>query len=133
MNKIKSIFIGIFPMFAMTAAGLGTYMLTVPGNNLIWLGVVMVTLPVMVFIGRIMMFKNVARTSAHFPILTTLAFAGLATSLYGYATSALTSQSGLALGTAVVGCTYFILFGTPHWGAAATPDWRSDGICRNSP
>lgn len=110
MNKTKSIFIAVFPMYAMLAAGLGAYMLTVPGDNVIWLGVVMVTLPVMMFIGRVMIFQDVARTSAHFPLLTVLALAGVGTSLAGYETAAHTDLSGLALGMSIAGFVFYLLY-----------------------
>ncbi|MFK5949056.1 MAG: redoxin domain-containing protein [Methylococcales bacterium] len=87
MNKLKSLFIGLFPMVAMGISGYGLYQLLSSGLNLIWLGAVLITLPIMLFIGRIMMFKNMARTSAHFPLLTLIAVFGLGLSLYGYAES----------------------------------------------
>ncbi len=84
MNKIKSLFIGIFPMFAMAVSGYAIYQLVTVGMDYIWLGALLITLPTMLFFGRVMMFKNMARTTAHFPVLTILACAGLALSVYGY-------------------------------------------------
>ncbi len=77
----------MFPMFAMGVSGYAIYQLVSSGMNLIWLGAVLITLPIMLFISRIMMFKDMARTSPHFPLLTLLAILGLGLSTYGYAES----------------------------------------------
>jgi peroxiredoxin len=87
MNKIKSLFIGLFPMFAMGISGYGIYHLVFSGMDLIWLGAVLITLPILLFISRIMMFKNMARTSSHFPLLTLIVILGLGISIYGYSAS----------------------------------------------
>ncbi|NOQ16442.1 MAG: redoxin domain-containing protein [Methyloprofundus sp.] len=118
MNKMKSLFIGMFPMFAMGVAGYGLYHLASSGLDLIWLGAVLITLPVMLFISRIMMFKNVARTTAHFPLLSLIAILGLGLSSYAYVEaissplgrveSTLSNSIGISL--AVVGFIFFVLY-----------------------
>lgn len=82
MNRLKSIFISIYPVLAVGISGYGIYQLAITGLDLIWLGAVMISLPIMIFIGRVMMFKDMARTSAHFPLITLLAFVGLALNAY---------------------------------------------------
>jgi peroxiredoxin len=82
MNKLKSMFIGIYPVLAMSISGYAMYQLFTSGFNLLWLAAIMINLPIMMFISRIMMFKDMARTSAHFPLITLLAVAGI--SLIGY-------------------------------------------------
>jgi len=72
-------------MFATGVSGYGLYQLFSSGLNFIWLGAVLISLPIMLFISRIMIFKSMARTSAHFPLLTFIAILGLGLSLYGYA------------------------------------------------
>jgi len=118
MNKIKSLFIGMFPMFAMGISGYGIYYLISSGLNLIWLGAVLTTMPIMLFISRVMMFKNVARTTPHFPLLTLIAIIGLALSMYGYTASIFsplgTAESNVfnnvSIGLALVGFIFFILY-----------------------
>jgi len=115
MNKIKSIFIGMFPMFAMGTSAYGIYYLSTAGLNFIWLGTVLISLPVMLFISRIMMFKNVARTTAHFPLLTLVAIIGLGLSIYGYAISisslSSTEESSIFNNVSIVlACTGFAFF-----------------------
>lgn len=87
MNKIKSLFIGIFPMFAMGVSFYGVYYLLSSGMNYIWLGAVLTTMPIILFISRVMLFRNLARTTSHFPLLTSIAHTGLLISLYGYSES----------------------------------------------
>lgn len=87
MNKIKSFFIGLFPMIAMGVMVYGIYYQISSGLDLIWLGAILITMPVMLFLGRVMIFKDMARTSAHFPLITSIAFLGLAISIYGYVDS----------------------------------------------
>lgn len=49
-----------------------------------WGGVLLVTAPFVVVIGRLMLFRNVARTSARFPMLLVLATAGVVLASRGY-------------------------------------------------
>lgn len=114
MNKFKSLFIGMFPMFAMGVSGYGIYQLTTSEMDLIWLGAVLITLPIMLFISRVMMFKDMPRTSAHFPLLTLIAIIGFILSVYGYvqstqgAEAAISNQLGIIL--AVVGFVFYLLY-----------------------
>lgn len=108
MNKLKSQFIGMFPMFAMGLAGYSLYQLNMSGLNFIWLGALMTTLPVVLFVSRVMMFKNMARTTAHFPVLTLLAVVGFAFAIYGFVQSGLTDKLALAL--VVTGFIFFMLY-----------------------
>lgn len=118
MNKIKSLFIGMFPMIAMGISGYGIYQLSTAGFNLIWLGAVLTTLPIMLFISRVMMFKNLPRTTPHFPVLTTLAISGLALSFYGFMQSVdspfestgSTVSYEIAITSASIGFVCFLLY-----------------------
>ncbi len=118
MNKIKSLFIGMFPMIAMGISGYGIYQLFTAGLNLIWLGAVLTTLPIMLFISRVMMFKNLPRTTPHFPMLTTLAISGLALSVYGFMQSVdspfestgSTLSNEIAIVSASIGFVFFLLY-----------------------
>lgn len=114
MNKIKSLFIGLFPMFAMAVSGYAIYQLVTAGMDFIWLGALSITLPTLLFFGRVMMFKNMARTTAHFPVLTIMASTGMVLSVYGYMQSTQeiavmeSSQTGVLL--AGTGFVFFILY-----------------------
>lgn len=83
MNKMKSMFIGMYPMLAMGISMYGIYQLAIAGMSYIWLGAVLVNLPVMMFISRVMMFKDMARTTAHFPVITLAAIVGVVMAIYG--------------------------------------------------
>ncbi len=119
MNKIKSLFIGMYPMFAMGISGYGIFQLISSGFNLIWLGAILVNLPIMLFIARIMMFKDMARTSAHFPLITLLGivgvtlavFYGLMKRAYGpFEISVSSSSDALALAAAITGFILYLLY-----------------------
>ena len=134
MNKIKSLFIGLFPMFAMAVAGYGIYHLLSSGLDLIWLGAVLITLPIMMFISRVMVFKNMARTSSHFPLLTLIAVVGLSLSIYGYVASVstvlgtveATAFNTLGLSLACVGFVFFVLYNFWYSSLGRTANTRLD-------
>lgn len=114
MNKIKSLFIGMFPMFAMGVSAYAIYQLITTGINLVWLGALLITLPTMLFFSRVMMFKNMARTTAHFPVLTVLAIVGLLVTIYGFTlitrSMAATPSDELGVLLAATGFVFFILY-----------------------
>jgi peroxiredoxin len=78
MNLLKSIFISNYMMAIMGIAGYSGWMLVQGGNQLAWGGVMLTVAPTLSVITVLMMFKNVARTSAHFPILNVLGVIGVA-------------------------------------------------------
>ncbi len=78
------------------------------GLSLIWLGAIMTTLPIMLFISRVMMFKNMARTTNHFPLITTLAIAGLGAASYEFTLTGYINQLGMVL--TGIGFITFILY-----------------------
>ncbi len=110
MNKLKSLFIGMFPMFAMGVSGYGLYQFfSFPSEaGVVWLGAVLTSLPIMLFIGRVMMFKNMARTTPHFPLLTGIAIGGLVLAIYGFLQSAYTAKIPMAL--ALMGFIFYLLY-----------------------
>ncbi len=84
MNFFKSMFISMFMMAAMMVSIYAAWSLWQTGSVFSWGGVLLTSAPIMMVISRIMMFQNVARTSAHFPLLSVLAIVGLSLSLWGY-------------------------------------------------
>lgn len=73
MNLLKSIFISNYMMLVMAIAGYAGWMLYQDGNPIAWSGVMLTAGPLLIVITRLMLFKNVARTSAHFPFINFLA------------------------------------------------------------
>ncbi|PCI61246.1 MAG: alkyl hydroperoxide reductase, partial [Gammaproteobacteria bacterium] len=67
---------------AMGISVYAIYQLSITTMNIIWLGALMINLPIMLFISRVMMFKDMPRTSAHFPLITLLAVLGVILAFY---------------------------------------------------
>jgi peroxiredoxin len=82
MNKLKAVYIAIYPMLATTAAGFSIYQLATNGLSIDWLGVLLTTAPMMAVIAWLMVFKSHARTSARLPLITLLGIAGLGLTMY---------------------------------------------------
>lgn len=76
MNSLKSIFISGYMMAIMGIAGYAGWMLYRGATPLAWLGVMLTVGPILSVITVLMTFKNVARTSAHFPLINLLGVAG---------------------------------------------------------
>jgi len=72
MNLLKSIFISNYMTLVMAIAGYAGWMLYQGGNPIAWSGVMLTAGPLLTVITRLMLFKNVARTSAHFPFINFL-------------------------------------------------------------
>ncbi len=84
MTRIKALFIAFYPMMLMAVSGYGIYQLSTQGFNLIWVGALLTVMPMLLFFSRIMLLQNMPRTSAHFPLLSALAFIGLAIAIYAH-------------------------------------------------
>ena len=113
MNKLKSIFIGVYLMLAMAISTIGIYQIINSGFSLIWLGAALINLLITLFIGRIMIFKNVARTSAHFPMLSLITVIGLIlvfNDLYRIGFNSLSSSEQTALYLSIISFTMFLLY-----------------------
>lgn len=84
MNILKSVFVSLYMMAAMVIAVIAGRSLWNTGDFITWGGVLLVTVPFIMVLSWIMVLKNTARTSAHFPFLVTLATAGVALATWGY-------------------------------------------------
>lgn len=84
MNLLKSIFISNYMMAIMGIAGYAGWMLSQGENRLAWVGVMLTVVPILSVITVLMMFKNVARTSAHFPLLNLLGAIGVALAIWAW-------------------------------------------------
>lgn len=107
MNLLKSIFISNYMMLVMAIAGYAGWMLYQGADPVAWGGVLLTAGPLMMMISRLMMFKNVARTSAHFPLLNLLGAVGA-----GLAVTAWYRQGASAVvpALALVGWVGFLLY-----------------------
>jgi len=113
MNRLKSIFIGIYLMLAMMISIAGIYQIANSGLSLIWLGAVFINVPITLFISRIMLLKNVARTSAHFPVLSLITVSGLAlvfNDIFSIGFNLLSPSEQAALYLSIVSFTMFLLY-----------------------
>lgn len=107
MNLLKSIFISSYMMLIMGIAGYAGWMLYQGGNPMAWGGVMLTIAPILSVIMRAMMLKNLARTSAHFPLINLLGMAGVSLSGYIWASS---GTEGLAALLAAIGWVTFLLY-----------------------
>lgn len=81
MNLLKSIYISSYMMAITGIAGYAGWMLYQGISPLAEVGVLLTVVPILSVITVLMIFKNVARTSAHFPIINVLGLGGVALSL----------------------------------------------------
>ena len=77
MNLLKSMFISMYMMAIMGIAGYAGWMLYRGDSPLAWIGVLLTVAPILSVITVLLTFKNVARTSAHFPVLNILGAIGV--------------------------------------------------------
>ena len=81
---MKSAFISLYMVAAVTITVNAAQSLLKSHDYLSWGGVLLASAPIVVLLSRMMLFQNVARTSARLPILTALGAAGLALATWGY-------------------------------------------------
>ncbi len=82
---MKSIFVSFYMMAAIVITAIAGQSLWITHDYLSWGGVLLVTAPFIVFLGRLMIFQNIARTSARFPTLIVLGIAGVLLASWGCA------------------------------------------------
>ena len=82
MNFLKSLFMTGYMMMTMVFTGYSAWALYQGGNPEAWAGVMIATAPAMLVLVWLMIFKNVARTSARFPLLNLLGLMGVALALW---------------------------------------------------
>lgn len=107
MNLLKSIFISSYMMLAMAIASYSGWMLYKGADPISWGGAMLTSGPLMMVLGWLMMFKNVARTSAHFPVLNMLAAAGVGLSGWAWFSH---GASAVAFGLAIIGLVGFVSY-----------------------
>lgn len=107
MNLLKSMFISGYMMAIMAIAGYAGWMLYQGENQLAWGGAMLTVAPILMVISFVMMFRNVARTSAHFPVLNLFGAIGVALSMWAWYAH---ETSILALAVASVSWLGFLLY-----------------------
>lgn len=107
MNLLKSMFISSYMMLATAIAGYAGWKLYEGGDPIGWGGAMLTSAPLMMVIGWMMMFKNVARTSAHFPVLNMLAVVGAGVSGWAWLAHGATP---IAFGLAIIGLAGFVSY-----------------------
>ena len=108
MNRVKSIFIGFYPMLAMGITGYAGRQLYLTRDVLAWVGPLMTSVPFMMFLSYIMMLKTVARTSSRFPGVNAVAIVGAA--LSGYVAFVRGGTGALPFAFAASGAVGFALY-----------------------
>ena len=106
MNLLKSLFVSVYMMVAVAITVFAVRSLMTTHDYMSWGGVILVTAPFVLVISWLMIFKNVARTSAHFPILIMLGVLGALLASWGY----LLGGSPVAPVLALVGLVGFLVY-----------------------
>ncbi len=113
MNKLKSIFIVCYLSLSFVMSLVSVYQLVMANFSFVWLGVLLVNLPIALFISRIMVFSNVARTSAHFPLLSLITVCGILFVIYSYneiSKDKRTSMDTITLIVSLISFTSYFLY-----------------------
>lgn len=84
MNFLKSIFISVYMMLALTITIISAWMIFQGGNLLGWIGVLLTAVPFLLIISRFMISKNVARTSSHLPFINILGAIGFGLAIFAF-------------------------------------------------
>ncbi len=107
MNLLKSIFISNYMMLLMVIAAYAGWMLYQGGNPIAWSGVLLTAGPILTVIARLMLFKNLARTSARLPLINILGAVGVGLAVWAWSGQG-ASVTALVLALAGWGC--FLLY-----------------------
>lgn len=107
MNLIKSLFISSYMMLATGITGYAVWMVLQGGAVIAWEGVMLTTAPFLILLGRLMLFKRIARTSARFPLLNLLGGIGAGLAVLAWYGNVAT---GLAPVLALAGWAGFLLY-----------------------
>lgn len=84
MNLLKSMFISGYMMLIMGVTAYPGWMLYQGASPIAWIGAMLTAVPMLMVLSRLMMLKDTARTSAHFPIPNALGASGVAMSAWAW-------------------------------------------------
>ncbi len=81
---MKSVFVSLYMIAVVSIAVIAGRSFWITHDYLTWGGVLLVTVPFVIILGWLMIFQNVARTSARFPTVIVLGTAGVVLASWGY-------------------------------------------------
>lgn len=108
MNRVKAVFIGVYPMILMAILGLSGWRIASTGAWPTWLGPLLTAAPFAAVLARVMLLRDVARTSASFPWLNALAWLGVAGSALAWWRGQPEARAAVAV--AATGAVMFALY-----------------------
>ena len=117
MNLLKSLFVSLYMVIAATVTVQAVQMLIASGDVLAWGGVLLVYAPFLAVLAWLLLFRNVARTSARFPTLIILGVIGVTGSSASYLQDGSLLPSLLAIGGLIAFLLYaywYSSFGSRH-------------------
>ena len=103
---LKSIYVSAYMTAAIAVTVFAIRELLTTGDVIAWGGVILTSAPLGLVISWLMVFRNVARTSARLPILIVLGLTGVAAALWRY----LDGGSVLALRLAIAGLVGYLVY-----------------------
>jgi peroxiredoxin len=106
MNALKSLYVSLYMVAAVSVTVSALQALNATGDYLTWGGVLLVYAPFVLVIAWLMIFRNVPRTSARLPVLVVAGLIGVIASLRGYSLGG----SAAAPVLAVLGFTGFLVY-----------------------
>lgn len=106
MNALKSLYVTLYMVAAVSVTVSALQALRATGDYLTWGGVLLVYAPFVVVIAWLMIFRNVPRTSARLPVLVVTGLIGVIASLRGYSLGG----SAAAPVLAVLGFAGFLVY-----------------------
>ena len=118
---LKSLYVSLYMMLAMAITVFAVLELIATDDYLTWGGVLLTTAPFVVVISWVMIFRNIARTSARFPTLIVMGLVGLIFATRGYVLGA----SALAPVMAAIGFAGFLIY--DYW-YSSFPDRHSKSL-----
>ena len=111
---LKSLYVSLYMMLAMAITVIAVRSLLLTDDYLTWGGVILTTAPFVVVISWLMIFRNIARTSARFPTLIVMGLIGLIAATRGYVLGA----SAFAPIMAALGFVGFLIY--DYWYSSFT-------------
>lgn len=110
MGRAKSLFVVLY-LGVSTAIGIHAIVQFSSGISIAWAGVILTTLPGVLFIMRAMLLKRTARSSPRLPLITAQGVIGLGLAGYDYFVVGVASLDTLAL----AGCGFVLFIAYDYW------------------
>ncbi len=118
MKGLRAIFIGLYPVFLVAVTFYAALILyEMAAASLAWWGVFLTTAPFLVFLLRISIFKDLARTSRRLPIIQGLAVVGFFLAFFSVLVIGVPDLVALTL--AAAGLAFFVIYN--FWYAELKP------------